>query len=100
MQIPTCGVSSDARESARVLPCSVGDVVNLNRFRKRKLREAEQQQAERQRVVHGQTKAEKGAAAAEREHADQALDGHERERPNADEPEADEPEQPDPDRLG
>ncbi|KIG12121.1 hypothetical protein DB30_01885 [Enhygromyxa salina] len=73
---------------------TVGDVVNLNRFRKRKRKQEEQQQAERKRVVHGRTKADKRAAAAEREHADQAHAGHERERQAAD---PKDPDAPDPD---
>ncbi|MFO7568043.1 MAG: DUF4169 family protein [Enhygromyxa sp.] len=55
------------------------DVVNLNRFRKRKRRETELREAERKRVVHGQTKVEKQAARLERERAEKAHAAHERE---------------------
>jgi hypothetical protein len=51
-------------------------VLNLNRFRKRKQRDDERKQAERNRVVHGRTKAEKQLARFERERAQQLLEGH------------------------
>ncbi|NVB41230.1 DUF4169 family protein [Pseudenhygromyxa sp. WMMC2535] len=57
----------------------MAEVLNLNRFRKRKLRAEERAQAERNRVVHGRTKSEKQAARAERERTTRALDGHRRE---------------------
>ena len=62
---------------------AVADVVNLNRFRKRKRREADQREAERNRVVHGRSKAEKQALRLERERAERALAAHEREGDDA-----------------
>jgi hypothetical protein len=62
----------------------MSDVVNLNRFRKRKRREAEQREAEQNRVVHGRSKAEKRALQLERERSERSLTGHEREGDDAD----------------
>lgn len=57
----------------------MADVVNLNRYRKRKRREAEQAQAERNRVIHGRSKADKQLLERERERAQRGLDGLQRE---------------------
>jgi hypothetical protein len=51
------------------------NVVNLNRFRKRKLREAKAKQAETNRIRHGRTQAEKDRERAERERAERAIEG-------------------------
>lgn len=64
----------------------MADVVNLNRFRKRKGREADQREAERNRVVHGRSKAEKQALRFERERAERILAAHEREGDDAEDP--------------
>jgi hypothetical protein len=69
----------------------MSDVVNLNRFRKRKRREAEQHEAERNRVVHGRSKADKQALRLERERAERSLAGHEREGDDAESSAPDEP---------
>ena len=46
------------------------NVVNLNRFRKKKQREDKAKQAETNRIRHGRTQAEK-----DRERAERAIDG-------------------------
>ena len=51
------------------------DVVNLNRYRKRKRREAKQAEAERNRLLHGRTKADKQLIERERERSERSLDG-------------------------
>lgn len=51
-------------------------VLNLNRFRKRKQRDGEREQAERNRVIHGRSKADKQLTQLERERADKLLEGH------------------------
>jgi hypothetical protein len=51
------------------------NVVNLNRFRKKKQREEKAKQAEINRVKHGRTKAEKQGDRAGRERAARVLDG-------------------------
>ena len=51
------------------------NVVNLNRFRKKKQREEKAKQAEINRVKHGRTKAEKEGERAGRERAARVLDG-------------------------
>ena len=54
------------------------EVVNLRRFRKRKLREAAAEQAGQNRVLHGRTSQEKALASLERERADARFAGHRR----------------------
>lgn len=51
------------------------NVVNLNRYRKKKQREAKAAQAELNRIRHGRTKAEKEKACVDRERAARLLDG-------------------------
>jgi hypothetical protein len=51
------------------------NVVNLNRFRKKKQREAKARQAETNRILHGRTQAEK-----DRERAERAIEGKRLER--------------------
>lgn len=51
------------------------NVVNLNRFRKKKQREEEAKQAEINRIRHGRTQAEKDRERAERERAARLIDG-------------------------
>lgn len=53
----------------------MGDVVNLNRFRKARDKAAEKAQARANRVLHGRTKGEKASELTEAERADRALDG-------------------------
>lgn len=55
---------------------AVSDVLNLNRFRKRKQRESEREQAERNRLIHGRTKAEKRLAQFDREQLERRVEGH------------------------
>ena len=51
------------------------NVVNLNRFRKKKAREGKAKQAELNRIRHGRTLAEKERELAERERAARLLEG-------------------------
>ncbi len=51
------------------------NVVNLNRFRKKKQREDKAKQAEINRIRHGRTQAEKDLERAERERTTRAIDG-------------------------
>jgi len=57
----------------------MGEIVNLNRFRKRKAKDAEARVADTNRVKFGRTKAEKKLSEAEKALADKSLDGHKRE---------------------
>ena len=57
----------------------MADVVNLNRFRQQKRRQAELVEAERKRLVHGRTKADKEIVERERERATRSLEGLRRE---------------------
>jgi hypothetical protein len=52
-----------------------GNVVNLNRFRKKKEREERARQAEINRIRHGRTKAQKEREIADRERAARLLEG-------------------------
>lgn len=54
----------------------MGDVVNLRRFRKAKLREDDSRKAEANRALHGRTKAEKTLTRAERALEAARLDAH------------------------
>ena len=57
-----------------------GNVVNLNKFRKKKQREERAKQAEINRARHGRTKAQKEREAADRERAVRMLEGKRLER--------------------
>ncbi len=50
------------------------NVVNLNKFRKKKQREAKVKQADSNRIRHGRTQAEKDGELAERARAQRALE--------------------------
>jgi hypothetical protein len=54
----------------------MGDLVNLNRFRKRTDREQEARQAESNRARFGRTKAERKAAEQRTQRANEVLDQH------------------------
>jgi len=53
----------------------MGDVVNLNRFRKARAKGEQAKQAELNRQIHGRRKSEKERAISEHERADRDLDG-------------------------
>lgn len=53
----------------------MGEVINLNRFRKARAKAEADKQAEENRAAFGRTKAEKRQTAAERERAEQDIDG-------------------------
>jgi hypothetical protein len=53
----------------------MGDVVNLNRFRKRKAKEDRQKRAEINRRVHGRTKAERARDELQKKQLTKAVDG-------------------------
>lgn len=59
----------------------MADIVNLNKKRKRKVREAAEKQAAANRVRFGRTKAEKVRDEAEAERERRDLDGHRIEDP-------------------
>ena len=56
------------------------NVVNLNRFRKKKQRDEKAKQAEINRIRHGRTQAEKDRERLERERATRLIDGKRLER--------------------
>jgi len=53
----------------------MGEIVNLNRARKTRVKAKDRAQAAANRVVHGRTKADKALTALERHRADKLLDG-------------------------
>lgn len=53
----------------------MGDVVNLNRYRKKKAREEKERRAETNRRLHGRTKAERVREEAQKRRIEDALDG-------------------------
>lgn len=53
----------------------MGDVVNLNRYRKQKAREEKAAQAATNRALHGRTKADRQLDAARRTKEDEDLNG-------------------------
>ncbi|MDB4946892.1 MAG: hypothetical protein JWP97_6426 [Labilithrix sp.] len=63
------------------------NVVNLNRFRKKKQRAARAKQAETNRIRHGRTGAEKERELAERARAARLLEGKRLEAPPPEVPE-------------
>jgi hypothetical protein len=52
------------------------NLVNLNKARKRKMRDQDRQQADINRITFGRPKAERVLAKVERENLDRKLDGH------------------------
>ena len=58
---------------------TVGDVVNLNRFRKRKAKLEEQARADENAIRQGRTPTERARVDHERERRDAVLDGARRE---------------------
>ncbi len=53
----------------------MGNVVNLNRFRKKKVREEQKKRAETNRRLHGRTKAERLSEAAQKSRLEKLLGG-------------------------
>lgn len=53
----------------------MGDVVNLNRYRKKKAREEKERRAETNRRLHGRTKAERAREEAQKKRIEDKLDG-------------------------
>jgi len=54
----------------------MGDVINLNKYRKQREREAEKRQAEANRLKHGETKASRSQRGKKRALDDKQLEGH------------------------
>lgn len=53
----------------------MGDVINLNRFRKKKAREEKERRAETNRRLHGRTKGERMREDADKKRLDKKIDG-------------------------
>jgi Domain of unknown function (DUF4169) len=52
----------------------MNNVVNLNKFKKKKSKEARQRQAETNRRLHGRTKAERASEALQKQKLESAVD--------------------------
>lgn len=63
--------------------CQMGDVVNLNKYRKERAREAEKRGARENRLRFGRTGVSKAADRRALENAEKALDGKKREEDKA-----------------
>lgn len=53
----------------------MGDVINLNRFRKKKAREEKERRADTNRRLHGRTKAERARDEADKKRLEKKIDG-------------------------
>lgn len=73
----------------------MGDVVNLNKFRKQKRKLERAQQADTNRRLHGRTKLERAREELQKQQLTSKVDGAFLERPNP-EPKNPEPEHPEP----
>jgi len=60
----------------------MANVVNLNQFRKKRLRDEKEARASANRAKHGRTKAEKNATAKTETDRNRALDGKKLETPD------------------
>ncbi|WP_187971506.1 DUF4169 family protein [Aquibium microcysteis] len=60
----------------------MGEVVNLRLFRKRTARAEKDRVAAENRALHGRSKADREADAAERQRTAALLDGHRRDEPD------------------
>ena len=56
----------------------MAEIINLRRARKAKARAEREDEAARNRILFGRTRAEKAQEAAEKERAEHQLDGHKR----------------------
>lgn len=65
----------DLRDGRRYDEAVASNVVNLNKFRKKKQRAEKAKQAEANRIKHGRTGAEKERERLERERAARVLEG-------------------------
>lgn len=59
----------------RLTVLGMGNVVNLNKFRKRKMERERQKSADTNRRLHGRTKAERARDEAEKRKLEKGLDG-------------------------
>ncbi len=62
----------------------MSNVVNLNKFKKKKAKEAEKKQAETNRRLHGRTKAERARDALQKKKLDTTVDQARLEKPPED----------------
>ena len=72
----------------------MGNVVNLNRFRKQKAKEQREKQAEVNRRLHGRTKAERARDRLQKEQLTRSVDGAKLEKPTNERPTGDDPNEP------
>jgi len=82
LQWRACSPSDGGQDAFAVAssPGMASNVVNLNRFRKKKQREEKAKQAEINRIKHGRTKAERERERVERERVSRGIEGKRLER--------------------
>lgn len=73
---------------------TMGNVVNLNRFRKQKAKEQREKQADVNRRLHGRTKAERAHDELQRKQLTRSVDGAKLDKPQGATPAADDPNDP------
>ena len=59
----------------------MAEIINLRMARKRKARDEREREADRNRVLHGRSKAERSKSDTENQRAERFVDGHLRETP-------------------
>jgi hypothetical protein len=59
----------------------MGDIVNLNKYRKRKAKADREKQADQNRRLHGRTKADRTREDQQKQNLTRGLEGHRLERP-------------------
>jgi Domain of unknown function (DUF4169) len=69
-------VKRDLHHPDQLVECRMGDIVNLRRARKRAERQASEQLAAANRVLHGRSKAERNRESARDAKDRRDLDGH------------------------
>ncbi len=60
----------------------MAEIVNLRMARKRKARDEREREADRNRLLHGRSIAERSKTSAEQERTERFVDGHRRETPD------------------
>ena len=80
------GVEQSVAVCARL--ARMGDVINLNRFRKQKAKKERARQAEKNRPKNGRAKPERELDARKKELELRRIDGHKLDRSQAPDPEA------------
>ena len=74
------GTSVSSRGAKRGTLPAMGEVINLNKYRKKKAREEREKRAEQNRLKRGLSQAERALREKKKELEEKRLDGHKLER--------------------